>query len=82
MNSGIMEIDVDGMNQFQAKTTINAALKKATRGTYIIRIIHGYHNGTVLRDMIRREYRSHPKIMRVELSMNSGITELILRTLI
>ena len=49
MNSGIMEIDVHGMNQFQA---------------------------------IRREYRSHPKIMRVELSMNSGITELILRTLI
>lgn len=82
MNSGIIEIDVHGMNQFQAKTTINAALKKANKGTYMIRIIHGYHNGTALRDMIRREYRSHPKIMRVELSMNPGMTELILRTLI
>ena len=52
MNSGIMEIDVHGMNQFQAKTTINAALKKATRGTYIIRIIHGYHNGQVFQFLI------------------------------
>ncbi len=34
MNSGIMEIDVHGMNQFQAKTTINAALKKRLGDIY------------------------------------------------
>lgn len=82
MNAGIIEIDVHGMNQFQAKTRINAALKKANSSTYLIRIIHGYHNGTVLRDMIRKEYRSHPRILRVELTMNPGITELVLRTLL
>ena len=63
MNSGIMEIDVHGMNQFQAKTTTNAALKKATRGTYIIRIIHGYHKGTVLRGIIRRKILNLPQSM-------------------
>lgn len=82
MNQGIIEIDVHGMNQFQAKTTIQAVLKKANRGTYMIRIIHGYHNGTALRDMIRREYRKHPKVLRVEVSLNPGVTELILRTLL
>lgn len=82
MNSGIVEIDVHGMNQFQAKITINAALKKASKDTYMIRIIHGYRNGTSLRDMIRKEYRSHPKILRIEISINPGMTELILRTLI
>lgn len=82
MGQGVIEIDVHGMNQFQAKTKIQAVLKKADRGTYMIRIIHGYHNGTALRDMIRREYRSHPKVLRVEISMNPGVTELVLRTLI
>lgn len=82
MSSGIIEIDVHGMNQFQAKTMIDAALKRADRGTYMIRIIHGYHSGTALRDMIRSRYRSHPKIIRIELGMNPGVTELVLRTLI
>lgn len=82
MGKGIVEIDVHGMNQFQAKTVIQSALKKADRGTYIIRIVHGYHNGTVLKDMIRREYKNHPKVLRIELSLNPGVTELILRTLI
>lgn len=82
MTAGVIEVDVHGMNQFQAKTKINATLKKAKQGTYMIRIIHGYHNGTVLRDMIRREYRSHPRILRIELSLNPGITELILKTMI
>ena len=70
MNAGIIEIDVHGMNQFQARTRIDAALKKASSATYMIRIIHGYHGKT---------YRKHPLVKRVELSMNPGITELILR---
>ncbi len=82
MTAGVIEVDVHGMNQFQAKTKINATLKKTKQGTYMIRIIHGYHNGTVLRDMIRREYRSHPRILCIELSLNPGITELILKTMI
>lgn len=81
ITSGIIEIDVHGMNQFQAQTKIQSVLKKAKSGTYVIRIVHGYHNGTVLRDMIRRTYRTHPRVLRVELTMNPGITELILRDL-
>lgn len=81
LSSGIIEVDIHGMNQFQAKTKIQSVLRKSNSSVYIIRIIHGYHNGTVLRNMIRREFRSHPKIKRIELSMNQGITDLIIRDL-
>lgn len=81
LSSGIIEIDVHGMNQYQAKMKIQSVLKKLNSSVYIIRIIHGYHNGTILRDMLRREFRSHPKIKRIELSLNQGITDLIIRDL-
>ena len=48
-------------------------------GTYRIRIIHGYHGGTVLRDMVRREYGAHPRVKRVEGGFDPGITDLVLR---
>lgn len=81
LSSGIIEINVHGMNQYQAKMKIQSVLKRLNSSVYIIRIIHGYHNGTVLRDMLRREFRSHPKIKRIELSLNQGITDLIIRDL-
>lgn len=81
LSSGIIEINVHGMNQYQAKMKIQSVLKRLNSSVYIIRIIHGYHNGTILRDMLRREFRSHPKIKRIELSLNQGITDLIIRDL-
>lgn len=81
MESGILEIDLHEMNQHQAKVMIDSRLKQAGRNIYRIRIVHGYRGGTALRDMIRKTYKSHPKVIRVELSMNPGITELVLREL-
>ena len=40
-----------------------------------------HHGGTVLRDAIRAHYRSNPKVVRIELGLNSGETDLILRDL-
>lgn len=77
--NSIIELDVHGMTQVQAKAAIDAKLRRANSGTYRIKIIHGYHGGTALRDMIRREYAAHPKVKRVELGMNQGSTELVLR---
>jgi DNA-nicking Smr family endonuclease len=81
MQNGIIELDVHQMNKFQAKTYIDSRLKQAKNDVYVIRIIHGYHSGTALRDMIRKEYRRNPKVKRVELSLNPGITDLVLREL-
>ena len=79
MSIGIITVDLHGKNKFQAKVTIDAQLRRAGNGVYRIRVIHGCHGGTALRDMIREEYASHPKIRRLEPAMNNGSTDLVLR---
>jgi len=81
MNTAFTEIDVHGMTRTQAKTALQAALRRASPGTYRIRVIHGYHGGTGLRDLVRREIARDPKILRTEIGLNPGQTDLILREL-
>ena len=79
MQAGILELDLHGMNTYQAKIAIDSQLRRAKQGVYRIRLIHGYHGGTALRDMIRETYRHHPRVLRVELGLNPGETDLVLR---
>lgn len=76
ISAGILELDLHGKNEYQAKVAIDAALRRAKAGTYRLRLIHGYHGGTALRDMIRRDYAT--KCLRV-LPLDNGRTDLILR---
>ena len=78
MNGSMIELDVHGMTLYQAQIAIDAALRRAG-GAYRIRVIHGYRGGTALRDGIRSRYAAHPKVRRVELGLNQGQTDLILR---
>lgn len=79
--NSIVEIDVHDMTKIQAKMVIDSKIKHANKTTYVIRVIHGYNKGTAIRDMIRKEYKGNPLVKRVELSMNPGITDLVLRDL-
>lgn len=81
MAKPFQEIDIHGMNKTQAFTSIDALLRRAKGDVYTIRIIHGYHGGTVLRDAVRAHYRDHPKVKRIELGLNPGETDFILREL-
>lgn len=78
MIGGIREIDLHGCNVHQARIAIDAALKRS-RGLYRIRLIHGSNSGHALRDMIRTTYKSHPAVVRMELGLNQGQTDLVLR---
>ena len=73
---GIVEIDLHGKNVYQARLTIDAALRRARNGTYRLRIIHGYQGGTALRDMVRQEYAG--RVARVVI-LDQGRTDLVLR---
>lgn len=73
---GVIEIDLHGKNEYQAKITIDAELRRAKAGTYRLRIVHGYNSGTVLRDMVRREYAG--RVLRV-VPLDQGRTDLVLR---
>lgn len=75
------ELDIHNMNRTQAIAAIDAKLRRAGGDVYRLRIVHGYHGGTVLRDMVRRHYRDHPKVKRIELGLNPGETELVLKEL-
>ena len=79
LQSGIIELDVHSMNRAQAKTYIDSQLKRAKKDIYQIKVIHGYRGGTAIRDMVRKTYRNHPKVVRVELPLNPGETNLILK---
>ena len=76
MVGGIVEIDLHGKNVYQARLTIDAALRRARNGTYRLRIIHGYQGGTALRDMVRQEYAG--RVARVVI-LDQGRTDLVLR---
>lgn len=78
---GFAEIDVHSMTRTQAVTAIDAALRRADGSVYRLRVIHGFHGGTVLRDAVRSRYRDHPRVKRIELGLNPGETDLILREL-
>lgn len=82
IGSGFQEIDVHNMTKTQAITAIDAFLRRAGASVYRLRVIHGYRGGTVLRDAVRSHYRNHPKVLRIELGLNPGETDLILRELL
>ena len=79
---GIMEVDLHGMTQVQARVAVEAALRRASRSVYRLRLIHGYNSGTALRSMLRKEFAGHKKVLRIELGLNQGITDLVLRELL
>lgn len=78
MTSGTIQLDLHGKNQYQAKIAIEAQLRRASRGVYRLRVIHGCHQGTALRDMIRQTYASDSRILRLDCSA-PGSTDMILR---
>ena len=78
---GIMAVDLHGMTQVQARVAVEAALRRASRSVYRLRLIHGYNSGTALRSMLRKEFTGHKKVLRIELGLNQGITDLVLREL-
>ena len=81
VSSAFQEIDVHNMTKVQAVTAIDAKLRKADCSVYQLRVIHGFHSGTILRDAVRAHYKNHPKVKRIELGLNPGETTLILREL-
>ncbi len=72
-------LDLHGKTQYQARITLDAALRRSA-GAYRIRVVHGYHNGTALRELVRGEYAAHPRVLRAE-TVSESATDLILREL-
>lgn len=78
---GIVEIDCHGMSAEQAVATVEKMVNAVPNGTYRVRVIHGFHGGTRIRDAIRRElgFGLNSKVKRIENGSNQGITDLVLK---
>lgn len=74
-----MELDLHGKNLFQARIAVMSALSRATSADYRLKIIHGYRQGSAIKDMLREEFMTHPKVLRMENGLNLGQTIFVLR---
>ena len=79
--NGIVELDLHGMTSAQARTAIDARLNRCGKAVYRLRLIHGCHGGSAIRDMVRCEYRAKKGVLRVETGLGEGVTDLVLREL-
>ena len=77
MVGGVMELDLHGMNTYQAQIAIDAALRRCGRFSRL-RLIHGYRGGTAIRDMLWTVYNKRSQVKRL-VSISEGVTELVLR---
>lgn len=75
--AGVTVIDLHGKNVYQARITVEAALRRSA-GVYRLRLIHGHNLGTKLRDMLRETYAADPRVLRA-VPAGEDATELVLR---
>ena len=70
-----LEIDIHGMTEFDAMKTLEKMIAKAPSDCEEILVIHGYTQGSVLKDMVRNPNKLRSRrIKRRKLTMNQGQT--------
>jgi len=74
----VIEVDIHGMTSAEAKRALERLLSRAGKEITEIRVIHGYHNGQTLRDMVRFSLK-HPRISAKLVSLNPGETRILLK---
>ena len=73
-----LEVDIHGMRVMQAQEELERLIARWGSDVHEIVVIHGYHGGRALQNMVRNDLHS-ARILRRELSLNNGQTVLVLR---
>ena len=74
----VVELDFHNMLVKDAQRELTSYLSHAPDSVREVRVVHGYHGGTALRDMIRYHFH-HPRIKTKMIALNPGETRLILK---
>ena len=70
-----VEIDIHGFTEQMAIKTLEKFIVSCDKSVSEINVIHGYHGGSALKDMVRNPNKLRSKrIRRRKLSMNQGET--------
>lgn len=70
------EIDIHGMIVSEAKVMLEKSIQLSEKNTQI-RIIHGFHGGQALLNMVRKSLK-HKRIKQKIIGMNNGETIFII----
>lgn len=73
-------VDVHGMGCLEAKTFLKNVIA-LLRGAFKLVVIHGFNNGTAIRDMVRREKLSSKVTAVHSWYWNDGVTEFDVKAL-
>lgn len=73
----VLEVDIHKMKHWEAKYYLERLIVSVGQDIKEIIVIHGYHSGTSLLNLVRKELKSK-RIKSRYLSLNQGITTLIL----
>ena len=73
-----MTVDLHNMNMAQAHAYLKSRLDRAPAEIREVVVIHGFNSGCALQKMVRKDFR-HPRIKGKILSMNQGVTSLLLK---
>lgn len=68
------EIDVHGMTELEAKSRIEKYIVSLPKDAQELRIIHGYHGGTSLKELVRSNKIKSKRIYKKRFTMNQGET--------
>ena len=74
----VMTVNLHQMNTAQAKDWLYQKVSSAPREIREIEVIHGFHGGTALQNMVRKSF-CHPRVRSKVIPLNQGSTILILR---
>ena len=54
---GAKKLDLHGLTKEEAKFELLRCFQFVDFGTKAILVVHGYHNGTVLKNLVRKEFK-------------------------
>ncbi len=69
------EVDIHGYTAAEAKKILIQKIAAAPKGCEIT-VIHGFHGGQALKNMVRNDLK-HPRIKRKILGLNQGETIIV-----
>lgn len=73
----MIEIDIHGMTVQEAREYLKKELSSLPKNALSVTVVHGYHGGTKLKDMVKNF--KHERIKRVEVGLNQGETTFYLK---
>lgn len=76
--TSLLTIDLHNMQTEEAKKYLKQKLDSAPKEIREIEVIHGYHQGKALFNMVRKSFK-HPRIKSKSIGLNQGSTTFLLK---